>query len=112
VNYLRNLWTLPLSLRFRSGGKTILPSHTHHPRFEYRRKKLFHRNLCSIFASVAGEQMIADSVREYIAQAVACREGVERGAGPGIQRVKLQKLKCCNEMVFHIVSLLTHAAWI
>jgi len=56
--------------------------------------------------------MIADSVREYIAQAVACREGVERGAGPGIQRVKLQKLKCCNEMVFHIVSLLTHAAWI
>ena len=31
---------------------------------------------------------------------------------PGIQRVKLQKLKCCNYMIFPIVSLLIHAEWI
>jgi len=28
----------------------------------------------------------------------------------GIQRVKLQRLKCCNWMIFPIVSLLIHAA--
>jgi len=30
----------------------------------------------------------------------------------GIQRVKLQKFKCCNRWFFSIVSLLIHAAWI
>jgi len=30
----------------------------------------------------------------------------------GIQSVKLQKLKCCNWMIFPIVSQLIHAAWI
>ena len=29
-----------------------------------------------------------------------------------IQRAKLQKLKCCNWMIFPIVSLLIHAVWI
>ena len=44
--------------------------------------------------------------------------GGERGTGPGhprqggIQRVKLKKIKCCNEMIFPVVSLLTHAEWI
>jgi len=44
--------------------------------------------------------------------------GGERGAGPehprhgGIQRVKLKKFKCCNQMIFPIVSLLIHAEWI
>jgi len=41
-----------------------------------------------------------------------------RGAGPGhprqggIQRVKLQKWKCCHSMIFRIVMLPTHAGWI
>jgi len=30
----------------------------------------------------------------------------------GIQRVKLQKLKCCSKMIFLIARLLTDAAWI
>jgi len=44
------------------------------------------------------------------------QRGAELGAGPGIQgqgdvqRVKLQNLKCCNYMIFPIVSLLMHAA--
>ena len=44
------------------------------------------------------------------------QRGGERGDGPGhprqgdIQRVKLQKCKCC--MIFPIVRLLIHAAWI
>jgi len=48
----------------------------------------------------------------------ACRGRGERGVGPGIQgqegiqRVKLQKWKCCNLMIFPIVSLLIHAVWI
>jgi len=46
------------------------------------------------------------------------RGGGERGAGPGhpkpggIQRVKLQNVKCCNWMIFPIVSLLIHTVWI
>jgi len=49
---------------------------------------------------------------------VTCREGSERGDDPGlpsqgsIQKVKLQKLKCYNQMIFRIVKLLTHPAWI
>jgi len=45
-------------------------------------------------------------------------EGGERGSGlghprqGGIQKVKLQKFKCCNSMIFSIVSLLIYAAWI
>ena len=34
------------------------------------------------------------------------------GEAGGIQRVKLQKFKCCNQMIFSVVSLLMHAAWI
>jgi len=30
----------------------------------------------------------------------------------GIQRVKLQNLKSCSKIIFPIVRLLTHAAWI
>jgi len=43
--------------------------------------------------------------------------GEKRGDGPGhprqggIQRVKLQKCKCCNLIIFPIVRLLTHATW-
>ena len=49
---------------------------------------------------------------------VACRGGGEHGDCPGhpkqsgIQRVKLQKLKCCSKMIFPVVRLLTDAAWI
>jgi len=40
-------------------------------------------------------------------------EGGANGATvPCIQRVKLQILKCCSKMIFTIVSLPTHAAWI
>jgi len=48
----------------------------------------------------------------------ACRGGGKYGDGPGqprhrgIQRVKLQKLESCIQILFCIVSLLTHAAWI
>ena len=43
--------------------------------------------------------------------------GVQRGGAngataTGIQRVKSQKFKCCNYMIFPIVRLLTYAAWI
>jgi len=44
--------------------------------------------------------------------AVACRRGANGATAPGIQRVKLQKLKCCSKMIFPIVRLLAHAAWI
>ena len=50
--------------------------------------------------------------------AVACRGRGERGAGPGQPKsgghpkVNLHKLKYCNYMIFPIVSLLIHAAWI
>jgi len=46
------------------------------------------------------------------------QRGGERGDGPGhprqggIQRVKLQKIKCCNWMIFSIANLLIHAALI
>jgi len=45
-------------------------------------------------------------------------QGGEQGDGPGhprqgdIQGVKLQKVKGCNLMIFYIVRLLTHPAWI
>jgi len=38
--------------------------------------------------------------------------GADGATAPGIQNVKLQKLKCCIQMIFPVVRLLTHAAWI
>jgi len=47
------------------------------------------------------------------------QRGDKRGNGPwhprqgGIQRVELQKLKCCNYLIMLLIlKLLTHAAWI
>jgi len=44
--------------------------------------------------------------------------GGKHGDGPrhrkqgGIQRVKVQKLKCCSKMISPVVRLLTDATWI
>jgi len=45
---------------------------------------------------------------------LAClgREGFMSRAEGGIQRVKLQTFQCCNSMIFPVVRLLKHAAWI
>jgi len=40
------------------------------------------------------------------------RGGANGAPVPGIQRVKLQNMKCCNWMIFPIVSLLIHTVWI
>jgi len=53
--------------------------------------------------------------------ALGVDSGVQSGGGAtapgiqgqgGIQRVKLQKLKCCKWMIFPIVSLVIRAVWI
>jgi len=57
--------------------------------------------------------MVSEAYKQWRAKG-----GERRGDGPGHprqggnQRVKLQKFKCCNKMIFSILSLLIRAAWI
>ena len=40
------------------------------------------------------------------------QRGSERGDGPGHPMSEVTKFKFCNQMIFPILRLLTHSAWI
>jgi len=65
-----------------------------------------------INTTVYSKQLVALGYYPFIQWRAEGEGGVNGAPTPGIQRVKLQKFKFCNKMIFSIVSLLIHAAWI